>query len=811
MSAEKRRKILLVEDEAVTALVTSNMLKKNGYDVIIASDGRKAVEAVFADSVIDLILMDIDLGDGPDGTEAASEILKTVIIPIVFLTSHSEKEIVESVRSITRYGYVIKNSGDFVLLSSIEMAFELFDSHRSLERAASAIRESEEMVRRKLDSIISPEGRLEFLELADIVDIPMLQNLMDDFYNVTGIGGAIIDLKGKVLIHSGWSDLCIRFHYSNPATHSRCIESNIHMTKGIAPGVFEVYKCRNGLMNMATPIMVGGRHAANIIISQFFFDDEEPDYDFFRVQAKEYGFNESEYIEALNKVSKYNRGSVYTAMDIYIKFADIISRLSYSNLKLARTLHERQVANTNYSKRDKQYRQLFEGMLSGFALHEIIVDDWGNPLDYIFLEINPAFEKQTGLVSSEITGKTVKEVLPGTEQFWIDTYGRVALTGEEISFEQFSGALQRWFKITAYSPEAGFFATIFEDITDRKKAETVLAEREKRYKQLLESVTDYVYTVYFENNYPVNTIHGPGCEAVTGFLPEDYLHDRELWHRMIYPDDRESVTSFADDISKGSNKKFIEHRLVHNDGSIKWVRNTPVHHYNENGVLCSYDSIIEDITERKIAEEQIQKLLNEKEVLLKEVHHRIKNNMNAISGLLALQGAYMDNPAAVSALEDARGRVQGMMIIYDQLYRSSDFRNVSVKEYLDKFIDEIMVIYPHKGGIKVEKEIDDFITNTKILFPLGIIINELFTNSFKYAFAGSEGGLIKFSLLKKNDSSMQMIIHDNGPGIGERKPVSGGGGFGLNLVEALTQQIDGEFEIIDDNGAKIIITVPVAD
>jgi len=285
MSAEKLRKILLFEDESATALVTSNMLKKNGYDVIIASDGIKAVEAVFADSAIDLILMDIDLGDGPDGTETASEILKTVIIPIVFLTSHSEKEIVESVRSITRYGYVIKNSGDFVLLSSIDMAFELFDSHRSLERAASAIRESEEMARRKLDSIISPEGRLDLLELADIVDIPMLQNLIDDFYKITGIGAAIIDLKGNLLIHSGRSDLCAGFHYRTPDALTGCIENNVHMTKCAGPGVFEVYKCPNGLINMATPIIVGGRHAANIVISRFFFDDEEPDYDYLRSRS----------------------------------------------------------------------------------------------------------------------------------------------------------------------------------------------------------------------------------------------------------------------------------------------------------------------------------------------------------------------------------------------------------------------------------------------------------------------------------------------------------------------------------------------
>ncbi len=127
------RTILLVEDEPIIAMAESLRLRKGGYRVETASTGEAAVERAQAPDPVDLILMDIDLGTGMDGTEAARRILEERDLPIVFLTSHSEREIVERVRGITRYGYVLKNSGDFVLFSSIEMAFDLHEAHRRTE------------------------------------------------------------------------------------------------------------------------------------------------------------------------------------------------------------------------------------------------------------------------------------------------------------------------------------------------------------------------------------------------------------------------------------------------------------------------------------------------------------------------------------------------------------------------------------------------------------------------------------------------------------------------------------------------------
>jgi PAS domain S-box-containing protein len=115
-----------------------------------------------------------------------------------------------------------------------------------------------------------------------------------------------------------------------------------------------------------------------------------------------------------------------------------------------------------------KYQMFVDKMIDGFAFHEIICDDKGKPIDYRFLEINPSFEKMTGLTRNKVIGKTVREVLPGIETYWINTYGKVALTGKSVRFEHYSRALGRYYDVVAFSPEKGRFGTIFIDISDRK-------------------------------------------------------------------------------------------------------------------------------------------------------------------------------------------------------------------------------------------------------------------------------------------------------------------------------------------------------
>jgi two-component system CheB/CheR fusion protein len=226
-------------------------------------------------------------------------------------------------------------------------------------RAQEALRESERRVRLKLESILSPTGDVDSLDLADLIDVDALQSQLESFYRLAGIPVGIIDMKGQVLVGAGWQDVCTKFHRVNSESCRHCIESDTQLSAGVPEGEHRLYKCKNNMWDVATPIVVGGRHVGNIFAGQFFFDDETVDLEIFRSQAKRFGFAEETYLAAIDRVPRLSQSAVQEAMTFYAKPAHTLSKLSYSNLALARTLAERdrteealQQANTGLAEAD---------------------------------------------------------------------------------------------------------------------------------------------------------------------------------------------------------------------------------------------------------------------------------------------------------------------------------------------------------------------------------------------------------------------------------------------------------------------------
>jgi two-component sensor histidine kinase len=222
------------------------------------------------------------------------------------------------------------------------------------------------------------------------------------------------------------------------------------------------------------------------------------------------------------------------------------------------------------------------------------------------------------------------------------------------------------------------------------------------------------------------------------------------------------------------------------------------------GKIIGLVGISRDITERKHAEENIKTLLAEKELLLKEVHHRIKNNMGTMMSLLSLQANTIHDSSTVTALKDAQNRLRSMEVLYDKLYRSENLRSITVNDYLPPLIKEIVNIFPNSDTVKIETKIDDFVLGVRELSSLGIIVNELLTNTMKHAFAGKEKGLITVSASKQGKRAT-IIIGDNGVGIPESVDIESSTGFGLMLVGTLTKQLQGSIRIERKEGTNFIL------
>lgn len=212
-----------------------------------------------------------------------------------------------------------------------------------------------------------------------------------------------------------------------------------------------------------------------------------------------------------------------------------------------------------------------------------------------------------------------------------------------------------------------------------------------------------------------------------------------------------------------------------------------------------------DITERIANEKEIKKLLDEKVLLLKEVHHRIKNNMLTISGLLTLRAESAENDESASILNEMSTRVMAMMRIYDRLYRSEEYSRIELHEYINELLAEISHTLLPGDSVSIVPDIEPMCVRQHFVFCVGIIINELVTNSLKYAFPGGMSGIINVRVKKNPENEIEIIISDNGIGMQSQKTLKTGCGFGLDLVKIMVQQCSGTVNISYAGGTTFTI------
>ena len=223
----------------------------------------------------------------------------------------------------------------------------------------------------------------------------------------------------------------------------------------------------------------------------------------------------------------------------------------------------------------------------------------------------------------------------------------------------------------------------------------------------------------------------------------------------------------------------------------------------KNGETIS--GMIMDITDKRKAENEIKRSLKVKDMLLKEIHHRVKNNLMVISSLLSLQSSYIKDEASKSVFRDSQNRARSMALIHELLYQSNDLKSINFGSYINKLTNELYSIYVTDSNmIKLDMDIDDVMIDINTAIPLGLIVNELVSNSMKHAFPNNKDGKIDIKL-KLSDGNYSMIISDNGVGFPKDYNIQNSNSLGLKIVNSLTEQIDGEIKIEGINGTTFII------
>ncbi|ALK06779.1 MAG: hypothetical protein AAY43_12700 [Methanosarcina sp. 795] len=359
---------------------------------------------------------------------------------------------------------------------------------------------------------------------------------------------------------------------------------------------------------------------------------------------------------------------------------------------------------------------------------------------------------------------------------------------------------------------------VMKDITEIKLASKKMKESEERYRSFMKNFRG----IAFQGNLDFTPIMIDGSvEEITGYRGEDFMSGKVSWNQIVLPEDWQNLVNNNERLIKHP-LLVIEHeyRIRHRDGKIKWVREVVQNVSDFTGKRRILQGAVYDITKQKEAEESLKKV---EEIRKKEIHHRIKNNLQVISSLLELQAERFDEEEVLEAFRESQNRVATMAIIHEELYRSKNSETLDFSEYLQKLTSDLLHSYTvRKGDIRMELDIEEVFFGMDTAVPLGIIINELVSNSLKHAFPQGRKGEIRIKLCRveengenKNisnstnnigakssvDKSSQysLVVSDNGLGFPENLDFRNTGSLGLQLVNILVEQLEGTIEL--QNGA----------
>ncbi len=714
------KKILLVEDNALIAMAEAAVLRNNGYEVLTANTGEESLKVMGEDPLISLILMDIDLGRGMDGTEAAALILSTHEIPIVFLTSHSEKEYVERVRKITGYGYVLKNSGEFVLIESIKMAYTLFEAKQNIKKQARNLQKAE----------LRSEKHRRYLK-ATLESVPTAIITADHDSRVVEwnreaeklFGYTTADAEGKKV------DELI----TSPASKEREEAEEVTkfvLAKGKIRGQDVVRYGKDG-----TPIHL------SLSVAPIIEDDK-----------------------------------LTGAVASYKEIAENGESMDSSE-KEGTTGSERKIKAS-----EARYRSLFyETPLGTFQYDQ----------DGVITECNEKFVHIIGTSRENLIGLDMigqlkdKKLIEELQESLLKGKGYYEGDYTSVTAEK-TTTVRVFFK--GLKDEKGEIYSgmgLVEDITDRKRAENALKREQHFFQSIMDALPD---TVYFKDNQHrflrVNRAKAREAdskpEQLIGKTDFDYFSEETA--RRCRKDDEY--------VLRTGNSILRKEEIIHLKHKEKTVVASKFLLKDEKGNNIGTMGLSWDISERKQMEKELRRAVEEKGFLMKELNHRVKNNLAIITSLLRMKNSKTGDSIDLS---DIISQIDAIRLVHEKLHQRDEIETIELREYFRDLLETIFISFSERY-VKLQDTMDEVFIDTKSSIALGLIVNELAINAIKHGFTETLDAIFTVDMKEENGEYVLTLSNTGKPFPEDIDPATTRT-LGLELVSSLVAQLKGSLEL----------------
>jgi PAS domain S-box-containing protein len=793
-NVDKRAKILLVEDEELIGLAESRMLAASGYEVELASSGEEAVRRTLG-SRFDLVLMDIGLGAGIDGGEAARRIAAAGGPPVAFLSSHGEQEAVEKTKGSGGFGFIVKGSGERVLLASVRMAIDLAAAQRRLgeneERWASLARTAPDYIvsigrDRAIRSINRlPPGR----RSEDFIGVSLADRILPEDW-------ASLDQKIGMVFREG----VVMRHVARSADFQGSVRRyEIYMGPSLVGGrvasATAVFRDVTVEAKLAMGESLSREDREAELRTAMISFDYGPLRELFRsfhdltgVKVAIVTTDDQEYVS-----SDYTRacGCFHT------KAESSLQACVESNAKVKELL-----AGGGYERGYVDYR--CQNGLRDIARPLVIEGlHWATLFLGQFLYDDDEVDEAAAVARARLNNWDVDDYLAALRE--VPRYPRERIAGLMTFFDSL-GSL-----VTSFA-----YGALKEQLLSRHAAEVSASagEIDKRYRLLAENVGDVIWTL--DPQTMSFTYISPSIAALRGFSVEEALAERI--EDSMTPESLARVMAQMAELGRmiaqgdpaAGDQVVGVYEQPCKDGSTKMVEICTKAVFDGMGNLVEIAGVSRDATARLRAEDELKQALSDKDRLYAELQHRVKNSLALIVSLLSLEAGAIEDEDARAPLDEAQIRVRSIGLLYEQLYKTRSVGDLELGPYLAEVARAVVESPLGSRGLRFDADCDSFRIATDRAVPAGLLLYELTANAVKHAFP-SGSGRIRLEL-KLEGATVRLSLSDDGIGLQPGFDLASGEGLGSLLITQLAAQLGGSVDAragLGGAGASFTVNFPL--